>query len=99
DRRGRLASECLKRRAVDDFAAFLVGLELHPHPQHVAAVGTADGSDGIGVIHFTEILRVSDGFVDAFLEVFWHGLNVPAVLDRRYSVRAQNTRTAARKTP
>ena len=64
---GGLAAEGLECGAVDDAAAILV-LELDPHPQHVAAIGAADGADGVGVGHFAEVFRVGDGVLDALLE-------------------------------
>jgi len=60
---GGLAAEGLEGGAVYDAAAVLV-LEFDPHAEHVAAIGAADGADGIGVGEFAQVLRVGEGLVD-----------------------------------
>lgn len=65
---GRLAAEGLERGAVDHLVAVLL-LELHPHLQHVAAIGAAHGPDRIGVFHLADVLRVGDGVGDFLLKV------------------------------
>jgi hypothetical protein len=72
---GGLAAEGLKRRLVDDPAAILF-LELHPHPQHVAAIGAAHGADGVGVGHFAEVLRVGNGGLDVGFEIVAHEIRL-----------------------
>ena len=53
------------------FAAVLFA-KLDPHPEHVAAIGTAHGADSIGVLHFAEVLRIADRFLDACFNVVAH---------------------------
>ncbi len=64
---GGLAAEGLEGGAVDDAAAILV-LEFDPHAEHIAAIGAADGTDGVGVGEFAEVFGVGDGLLDALLE-------------------------------
>lgn len=65
DGNGGLASEGLERGLVDHAASIFVA-ELNPHPQHVSAVATASGSDGIRFRHFPEIFGIPNGLVDFF---------------------------------
>ena len=71
DRDRGLAAEGLKCRAIDHLRAALF-LELHPHPQHVAAIGAADRADRVGVFHLAEVARILDRFLDARFQVVVH---------------------------
>ena len=68
---GGFAAEGLERRAVNDAPAVLL-LELHPQPQHLAAIGVADRAHGIGVGQLAHVLRIGEGRLNAFLEIVGH---------------------------
>jgi len=61
----------LKRGAIDHLATPFF-LELDPHPQHVAAVGTSDRADRVGVFHLAEVLRILDRCFNALFQVVVH---------------------------
>lgn len=67
---GGLAAEGLEGGFVDDFAAVDLFV-FEPHPEHVATIGTADGADGIGIGHFTEVFGVGEGGLEGG---FVHGV-------------------------
>jgi len=71
---GRFAAEGLERRAVNDLLAILL-LELHPQPQHLAAIGVADRADGIRARHLAHVLRIGQRGLNAFLQIFGHKFN------------------------
>ncbi len=56
-----LAAKGLERRAVDHAFTVLFG-EFQPHPQHIAALGGADGADGICVLDFPLVLGIRERF-------------------------------------
>jgi hypothetical protein len=67
---GGLAAEGLEGGFVDDFATVDLFV-FEPHPEHVATIGTADGADGIGIGHFTEVFGVGEGGLEGG---FVHGV-------------------------
>ena len=73
DGQGGLAAERLEAGAIDDFFPIDFG-EFEPEAQHIAAIGGADGADGIGVGHFTDVLGVGDGLLEGS---FVHELKMP----------------------
>jgi hypothetical protein len=56
---------------IDDLPTVLL-LELHPHPQHIAAILAADGPDGIGTGHLAQVLRILHGRLDFCFEIVVH---------------------------
>src|SRR5947208_10395535 len=66
-----LAAESLERRPIDHLAAILF-LEFHPHPQHVAAIGAANGADRVRIFHFAEVARVLHRLLDLRLQIVVH---------------------------
>ena len=68
---GGLAAKRLKRRAIDHFTAILF-LELDPHAQHIATIGAPDRANGVGILHFTHVLRILDGLGDFRFQVAAH---------------------------
>jgi len=68
---GSLASEGLEGGTIDDLFSVLLGV-FEPHSEHISAVGRSDGSDTIGVFHFTDILGLGEGFPRAVFKFVWH---------------------------
>jgi len=72
DRDGGLTAKGLEGGAVDHaFAIFFC--EFEPHTHHIAAIGGADGSDGVGIGHFALVVGVGEVGLDVLVEVFHEG--------------------------